>query len=240
MRWGIGREFKFSLMLLCAALVGPASADLIGIYEFTGTPTGDNQFNEVTQQPSTATFSTFTRRNPLQFLPGPNIFNSGSWNRFNPMGEPGYTRFFLTPNGDSELLLDTLSFDFGRTMFGPTSGEVQYSTDGFQTFQSIQFFDISTPTVAGNTAAVETSSSSGSYSGSFVWGLDGLEIDASTPIEFRFYGFGATLNKGSLWFDNVAVTASIVPLPDAALLGAFGLGTLIWVRRKRNPVVANS
>ena len=51
----------------------------LGIFEFTGTSTGDNQFNAVTSQPSNGTFSTFTRVG-VSWNGAANVFNSSGWN----------------------------------------------------------------------------------------------------------------------------------------------------------------
>ncbi|HMJ46650.1 MAG TPA: hypothetical protein VK498_04940, partial [Ferruginibacter sp.] len=59
-----GKLFYRSLsFIFISLLVGLSvtSFSQIGIFTFTGTSTGDNQFNSVTTQPSGATFSTFTR-----------------------------------------------------------------------------------------------------------------------------------------------------------------------------------
>ncbi len=190
-----------------------AHGDMIGIYQFTGSPTGPGQFNEVDLQPAMATFSPF-QRTTITFEPGNNIFNSDSWNTRTTIPGIGYASFSLTPNAGAEMSLESLSFDFGRDAFGPSTGVVHMSFDGFLTHESFSFLDHQTTT---NHA---------------VWDLTSIGGELSGPVEFRFYGVGATSARGTLWFDNVSVAAAVAPVPNAALLGALGLGLVTWVRRR--------
>lgn len=224
-RVGIARVAIVGLLISCAS----ASAELLGVYEYTGNPTGDNQFNAVTTQPVAGAFSLYTRNGDMQFARGENIFNSGSWNRISPITGAPYTSFSFTAHEGFEVELDSLTFDFGRTRFGPTSGMIQVSTDGFQTHQSATFFDLAQGTALGGSLNYQHDDV---WTGNVVWDLNDLAVDPNQTVEFRFFGPGATLNKGNLWFDNVALFSSQIPVPNAVLLGGVGLGLIGFMRRK--------
>jgi hypothetical protein len=217
--------------IVLSMLGASANAELLGIYEFTGTPTGNNQFNQATSPHAAGMFSSFTRSPSLAFAPGANIFNSGSWNRF--AGDlPSHSTFSFTVNDPYEVQLQALTFDFGRNQFGPTSGTIQISTDGFQTSQTVTFFDLAQGTSLGGTLTYQHG---GVYTGNVVWTLDDLALNPGETIQFRFFGQGAALNKGNMWFDNVALYASQVPGPTPVILCGLGLSLVVMARRRFAP-----
>lgn len=210
------------------ALTPLAKAELLGIYEFTGTPTGNNQFNQVTMPHDAGNFSGFMRSPSLTFASGANIFNSGSWNRF-ANDQPSYAFFSFTVNDPYEVQLSSLTFNFGRNQFGPTSGVLQVSTNGFQTSQVVTFFDLAQGTALGGTLTYQHS---GVYTGNVVWNLNDLTLNPGDTIEFRFFGQNAALNKGNMWFDNVALYASQIPIPAPAILSGIGLALVVFARKR--------
>jgi hypothetical protein len=160
-----------------------------GKYEFTGTSTGDNQFNAVTTQPYFGTFSNFTRTG-VTWVAGPNVFNSSGWGI--AKDDNKYVRFTLTLtppynfNGTSLILwLDN---------YGPGSisrlCEVMYRYDT-NSFANAGYF-VPNNYILAPTAAVIPAAPLG-----------------ATFLEIRLYAWGLS---SSLTLDNVRLTGD-EPLP---------------------------
>lgn len=166
-----------------------------GIYEFTGSSTGDNQLNEVVSQPAFATFSAFTRTN-VAWNAGADVFNSKDWNTGGTRDDNEYVGFSLTLLGsntyqDATL---TLTFDNRRSDTGPTNGEVMYRFGG-DAFASAGTW--SPPTTNASTTII----------------IPAPGNTTSTLLEVHFHAWGASGSTGTLRFDNVALSGVDVPLP---------------------------
>ncbi|WP_442485460.1 hypothetical protein [Aeoliella sp. SH292] len=175
-------------------LVGTAVSHATPIlpYEFTSTHT------EVPTQTG-LTYSALTRTN-LSFSTSPGTFNSGGWNLASEVDTTEYVEFTLTPETGYELNLTQISFDSQRSNTGPVFGEVRYSVDGYASGL--------TYTTTPLTEAL----------GNNIWDFPDV-YNATTPVTFRFYGYGATGSLGTLKFDNVAVTGEV--LEGAQIAGDF-------------------
>lgn len=170
------------------------------IYQFTGNSTGNNQFNSITAQPTLATFSTFTRTT-VTWANAANTFNSENWAVGGADVDPTrYTSFTLTPNPGQFLNLESLSFEHTRTGNGPANGEVRYSLDGFASSVNLAF-----ATSTGNTSTF--------------WNFP--DISTSSPIEFRFFGYGAVNSAGAMRFDNVFLGGNASPVPEPGWIVGF-------------------
>jgi hypothetical protein len=166
-----------------------------GVYEFAGSSTGDNQFNEVTSQPAFGTFSAFTRTN-VTWNSGADFFNSKDWNMGTSRDDNEFVGFSLTLLGSNTYRDATLTLTFNtqRSSTGPTIGEIMYRFDD-NLFGSAGTW--SPPTTS--TSTVITVPAPGNTT--------------STFLEVRFHAWGASSSAGTLRFDNVALLGDDVPLP---------------------------
>jgi hypothetical protein len=166
-----------------------------GIYEFTGTSSGDNQFNSVTTQPSYGTFSNLTRTN-VTWESATDVFNSKSWNTLSTRDDAEYISFSLsliTPNTFNNISL-TLKFDNLRSGTGPTTGEVMFRF-GINNFASAGTWTV--PTSLAN----------------FSFTIPALGNITETFLEIRIHGMSASSAAGTMRFDNVTLEGLTIPLP---------------------------
>jgi hypothetical protein len=191
-------------------------AALLGIYEFTGTSSGDNQLNAVTTQPSDATFSTFTRVG-VQWNAGANLFNSRGWSQSLAQDSSQYVHFTVTANTAFALDLTSLAFTFSRSSTGPQNGSVAIFLNGAAAPTASFSF---TPAV--NAQTVTWNSANGFPS-----------IDDVVSVEFRFYGWSATDSAGTLRLDTVSVEGQVVPEPTNIALALFGVGLSAFAATRR-------
>ncbi len=121
-----------------------------------------------------------------------------------------YYTFTVTPAAGGTswngLTLDLANFDAAGINDGPTRFAVRSSLDNF-------------------TANLLT----GTVGAAFTTDTTALDVTATTPVEYRLYGFAAGTTGGLLQVDNVALTlAAPVPEPSTVpaliFLGAAFLG----------------
>jgi hypothetical protein len=191
---------KFYLFFLLTFFVGFSQVGwgqvTYGIYEFTGTSNGDNQFNQVTNQPTYGSFSTFDRIN-VTYESGPDIFNSKSWNNSAVRDEAEYVSLSLSltnPNTFDNISL-TLTFDNSRSGTGPAIGEVMYKF-GANSFSSAGTWTTPTPSFA-----------------NFSFTIPAPGNITETFLEIRIHGMSSSSAAGTLRFDNVKLAGASVPLP---------------------------
>jgi hypothetical protein len=167
-------------------------AQLIGKYEFTGVSTLEtqNNFSEVTTQPSYATFSPF-RREVVQWWRGDNVYNSREWGK--TAAEERYVEFTITAKPDYALSLTSLSFDNYRTDTGPTNIRVTHNANGNFNTTSFEF----SPSVANSAKTT--------------WDFDDVTIVAGGSVTFRIYGYGASSYLGAFRVDNVSLFGNAIP-----------------------------
>lgn len=176
----------------------------------TGVYTFDTEFGFPTQ--TGLTFSPFSRVG-VNTNAGTGVFNSRDWNTGSSIDLAEYVEFTVTPDAGYEMDLSSITFGSQRSSTGPATGQVRFSVDGFTSNLSY-----TPPTAIANST----------------W--DFADVNNTTsPVTFRFYGFGGTSAAGTLRFDNVALAGDISPVPEPAVVGSFALaaGLMSAQRRRR-------
>ncbi len=162
------------------------------------------------RDPSDNTFYDNTAGNPAPDT------NSSGWTTAATLDLTRYYTFTVTPaSGGSRwngLTLDAANFDAAGINDGPTLFAVRSSLDGFTS-------NLLTGTVGAAFATTTTA----------------LNVMATSPVEYRIYGFGAGTTQGLLQLDNVALTfAAAVPEPSTwAALGCGLFATAVALARRR-------
>jgi hypothetical protein len=171
-----------ALTLFLSALSGGVWGQTLGIYEFTGASTDDNQFNAVSAQPAGATFSTFTRTG-VNWVTGNNVFNSNNFDATQNTSK--YLSFTITPT--NKMALTEISWDMAR---GGNSGTwaIRSSIDGYAA-------NIATGTIANGTNP---------YTVVFPSGFQNL----AASVTFRIYAYGLqnTASTRTVTIDNVRLS----------------------------------
>jgi hypothetical protein len=170
------------------------SGGFIGVYEFTGTSTGDGQFNTVTEQPVSCRFSQM-KRVGVAWTSAKDVFNSNSWSTIASRDDGKYVMFSLQMNAGSVIPNAPISFVFDnmRSATGPASGEVQYRY-GTEAFASSATWTVPTA-IATQTMTIPAPGNT-----------------TSDYLEIRIFGWGATGTPGTMRFDNVKLTIPDNPL----------------------------
>ncbi|KAB2921570.1 MAG: hypothetical protein F9K22_13560, partial [Bacteroidetes bacterium] len=166
-----------------------------GRYEFTGTSSGDNQFNSVTSQPAFGIFSSFTRTN-VSWGTAADVFNSSNWTTAASRDDAEYVSFSLTLTNPYTFKNQTLTlkFDSRRSSTGPTNGQVMYRF-GSNSFASAYTWSVPTT----STQQIATIPAPGNTT--------------ETLLEIRIHGWSAGATTGTNRFDNVIIESSTLPLP---------------------------
>lgn len=136
-----------------------------------------------------------------------NRYNAESWNTAT-LDPTAYFTFTLTPSPGFTINFENFVYTGQASGSGPTSFAFRSSVDSFAA-------NIGTPTAAGATIVLGAPS----YQG------------VSTPIEFRFYGWGTTQVGGTFSINDFTFNGEVIPEPSGALLGALGLLGLLRRRR---------
>jgi hypothetical protein len=173
---------SFVLTLIFVVGYGGVWGQTLGIYEFTGASTADNQFNAVSAQPAGATFSTFTRTG-VNWVTGNNVFNSNNFDATQNTSK--YLSFTITPT--NKMALTEISWDMAR---GGNSGTwaIRSSIDGYAA-------NIATGTIANGTNP---------YTVVFPSGFQNL----AASVTFRIYAYGLqnTASTRTVTIDNVRLS----------------------------------
>jgi hypothetical protein len=172
---------------------GVALSQTLGIYEFTGASTADNQFNAVSAQPAGATFSTFTRTG-VNWVTGNNVFNSNNFDA--TQNNSKYLTFTITPA--NKMALTEISWDMAR---GGNSGTwaIRSSIDGYAA-------NIATGTIANGTNP---------YTVIFPSGFQNLT--ASVTFRIYVYNLQNTASSRTVTIDNVRLSGITCPSGDCLI-----------------------
>jgi hypothetical protein len=189
----------------------------IAIYEFTGGSTADNQFNEVSAQPSGATFGSFNRVN-VSWNTGNDLFTSKSWSTGSTLDSTKYVGFSITPGSGMQLDLTQLTFQSSRSSTGPSSATVSLFLNNSDTA----------------TESLSFSPPSSTTSSSFTF--DFTDVLGASQAEFRFFGFSASSAAGTQRYDNVAAYGELSAVPEPreyAMVAGIGLLCFAAYRRRQ-------
>lgn len=215
----VRHSLRLAVVLIAACLVAPGASDAqqtIVSYTFAGTvstPTSTAagvSASEFVRDPADNTFYDNTAGNPAPDA------NSGAWTTAAMLDPALYYTFTVTSGAGgarwNALTFDLANFDAAGINDGPTAFAVRSNVDGF------------TSTLLSGTVGV-----------AFARDTVSLNVTATTPVEYRIYGFAAGSTGGLLQIDNVALTFTAVPEPAAAatVLAAGALLGLWCLRRPR-------
>ncbi len=107
------------------------NAQLLGIYEFTGTGTCPNQSPNVTLQPVGSAFDDFSMQNVF-CISTQNVFNTKSWNTTSTINLSEFIQFGLHTISCNRINLDSIIFQFRNTASGNTpTWHLRSSIDDF-------------------------------------------------------------------------------------------------------------
>ena len=163
----------------------------LGKYEFTGEPTKDNQFNQVTSQPAHAIFTDFHRVG-VNYTYGHNVYNTRSW-KAGTADYGVFLEFTVTAQPNYTLNLSQLQFESSRSDKGPTQVRVAHNASGNFTTDYIEF----TP----NTDKLEKT----------IWDFPDIKTSVGASVTFRIYGVLAHDGRGAYKVDNVALYGITIP-----------------------------
>lgn len=226
----IARRLALTAITLVFAVASSARADVLLSWETAGLAGNEASLNSSVTATGLAV-STLTRGAGITAVAGANRFNSNQFNnggtRTIAINGNDYLTFAVTNLVDKPLSLSTLDAFFTRVSTGPNTFEWQYSLDNFAT--------------AGVTigSSFSFTSLSGSAPQMNLTGIGALQnINPSTTVTFRLYGWGATNNTaGHFAIGGGAgpdlVLTGVLPEPASAALVAIGLA-LLGRRRSRS------
>jgi Secretion system C-terminal sorting domain len=163
-----------------------------GIYQFTGTSSGNGQFNSVTAQPSFGTFSTFTRTGCTWLTGYANAWASETWPT--TLNTGFYHQFTFTPNAGTSISITSITFTGWRN--GTSGGfTLRSSQDGYTA-------NISGPLTMTTTANTP-----------YTFTIAGL-CNITSAITFRIYGTG-NASTTDVIIDEVALNGVMTPVASA-------------------------
>jgi hypothetical protein len=143
-------------------------------------------------------------------------YTGASWNTVS-LDATAYFTFTLTPDVGNEIDFTNFVYTGQASGTGPTSFSFRSSVDSFAT-------NISTPIVTGSTIVLTAPAFQ----------------NVTTPIEFRFYAWGASGSTGTFSINdftfNGTVALASIPEPSAfALVGGLAVVGFVASRRRRSP-----
>jgi len=185
-------HFIAASFILCLFIGSFSYCQQLATYEFIGTSTADNQFNQVTLQPSGVVFSPFMRVG-VNWSSTANAFNSSSWST-SPSVLPNatYCTFSITICNGCNLTLTSLQFYTRKSSTGPSVWSVRSSLDNYAS-------DLGTNSVSASDLNLQTVPNTVSLSS--LTNLTGT-------ISFRIYGFSAGSGQGTMSFGNVKINGT--------------------------------
>lgn len=137
-----------------------------------------------------------------------NRYNANSWNTAS-LDPTAYFTFTLDANPGYEIDFTSFVYTGQASATGPTSFAFSSSLDGFAS-------TIGSPTATGTTIDL----SAAAYQ------------NLISPIEFRFYAWGASASTGTFSINDFTFNGTVVPEPTSALAGLL-LGAGLLRRRRR-------
>lgn len=183
------RSTGLALTLLTLG-VGVAWGQTLGIYTFTGSSTGNNQFNSVTSQPSGAAFSAITRVGCNWVSSSSNVFASNNFDA--SFNNSKYITFTITPS--NFMALNEISWKMSRS---GNSGEwaIRSSLDNYVS-------NINSGSISSSLAGVDRVL------------LPSAFQNLNIPVTFRIYAFNLQ-NAGG----QNAATSRVVTIDDLIIAG---------------------
>lgn len=179
-----------ALAALITLAAAPAADAQFTTYTFEGA-LGNEATWAADMQPSGATASPFRRGTGLTGSGAANTFSSTGFGLQADRDSADYVAFSITPSAGQSLRLDSLVFDERRSGTGPRSFAVYSSLDGYAA-------PLSTVTVPDDT---------GTRTQRLVLGSAFAAL--TTPVEFRFYAYGAEAAGGTWRQDNVKLHGAV-------------------------------
>ncbi|HYF30206.1 MAG TPA: Ig-like domain-containing protein [Chitinophagaceae bacterium] len=185
-------RLNYLFALLCSlAAFSPATAQQLGIYEFTGTGACPNQNPAVTTQPGNATFSNFSTVNAVCNARA-NVYEFDDWNRNGTINLNEYHQFSITANAGYGLNLTSLSFSHRVSDNNNTRWILRSSLDNYSS------------NIASNATDNNQQTATVTLPASFA---------RIAGVTFRLYIIDADDNDTYWTIDNVALNGSVMAVP---------------------------
>ncbi|HEY4281925.1 MAG TPA: hypothetical protein VGM62_02600 [Chthoniobacterales bacterium] len=203
------------------ASVASSRGTIVYTYDFPGTPTGSGRAADQTNP--APPFTKFLDWNRVGLMEGtmPDVWDSTGFSTGGKIDTTQYTSFSIMADDGWHLNIQSFKFDQQKTKNGPKNGRVEMFVNGtlFDTFNY------------GPTANFSNKNAN----------FKSVDKDNATTVEFRFYGWNASVASDSLLLDNVAITLDVIPEWDAGAISAIFLAailahSLITKRRTQLPV----
>lgn len=201
-------------------VAGVASADTIASWDFSGF--AGTEATAAGTMASGMEGSTLSHGAGLQFVtPNPNAFNGTGFlaSLAASLADDDYFTFSLEASANYSFSVSSIDFSFDASGSGPQSWALFSSVDGFADAGDALY----------NWASVGTGTRTATLSG-----ITELQ-NAFGPVEFRVYGYDASLQSGTGSFEGAGndVTVNGTVVPEPATMGLLGLGALaMGLRRK--------
>ncbi len=195
------KNLSFALVI-AIGILGQIHAATIWENPITGmNPNTSNPYTTGDVVASNLTVSGIGRGTGITGVNSNNRYNASSWNTAT-LDTTAYFYFILTPDSGFQINFTSFTYTGQVSSTGPSSFAFRSSLDGFSS-------DIGSPNSTGTTISLSASQ------------FQGL----TTPIEFRFYGFGATSSGGTFSINDFhfdGVVDAVPGVPEA-------FSTLPWM-----------